>query len=135
MVERSNNTVQIRSEADIITVRKVVREASQAMGFNITDITRIVTATSELTRNVYLYAGEGSMHWQEIRQGLKTGIELQFKDDGPGIEDIEQAMEPGFTSGGGLGLGLPGAKRLMDEMEIDSQVNKGTLVIIRKWMR
>jgi serine/threonine-protein kinase RsbT len=126
---------EITCEGDIITTRKVVRDHAKKMGFSVTDITRIVTTTSELTRNIYLYAGSGIMRWREVESISQHGIELVFEDNGPGIPDLDQAMEPGFSSGGGLGLGLPGAKRLMDEMEIKSIVGKGTTVIVRKWLR
>lgn len=125
----------IGSEADIVMARKLVRQAATALGFGITDTTRIVTASSELVRNIYRYAGSGEMRWQALRQGVSAGLELVFEDRGPGIADIEQAMQPGFTTSKGLGLGLPGAKRLMDEMEIVSEVGKGTTICLKKWLR
>jgi serine/threonine-protein kinase RsbT len=88
-----------------------------------------------LARNVFRYAGSGIMRWQALDTGGRIGIELTFEDRGPGITDIEQAMEAGYTSGGGLGLGLPGAKRLMDEFEIASEIGKGTIVTAKKWHR
>jgi len=130
------NVVKISSESDIVVVRKMAREASAAMGFGVTDVTRIVTAASELARNIFKYAGEGMVHWQIINKiGPSIGIELTFEDNGPGIPDISKAMTPGYSTGGGLGMGLPGAKRLMDEMEIRSEVGKGTTVIVRKWLK
>jgi serine/threonine-protein kinase RsbT len=130
-----DRAVTIRSESDIVTVRKVARCAAEALGFGITDVTRIVTAASELARNVFLYAGSGVMQWRELDAGGAAGIELKLEDNGPGIANIEQAMEAGYSTSGGLGLGLPGAKRLMDEMEISSQVGKGTIVTIKKWLK
>jgi serine/threonine-protein kinase RsbT len=127
--------VRIASEDDIITVRRVVRDIASAMGFGVTDVTRIVTAASELTRNVYLYAGSGVMRWRQLDSVGTAAIELTFEDHGPGIANVKQAMEPGFSTSGGLGLGLPGAKRLMDDMEIQSGVGRGTTVTIRKWRR
>jgi serine/threonine-protein kinase RsbT len=127
--------VAIKSESDIVTVRKAVRAAAEALGFGITDITRIVTAASELARNVFIYVGSGVMHWRELDSGGSVGIELKFEDNGPGIADIKQAMEGGYSTSGSLGLGLPGTKRLMDEMEINSQVGKGTIVTVRKWLK
>ena len=103
--------------------------------FGITDITRIVTAASELARNVYHYAETGVMHWTILDQGTRVGLELVFMDNGPGIADIEEAMQPGFTTRGGLGLGLPGVKRLMDDMQIVSAPGQGTQVKTRKWVR
>ena len=125
----------IRSESDIITTRRTVREVAQRLGFGITDVTRIVTATSELARNVVLYAGAGVIRWRELGISGKVGVELTLEDHGPGIADIEQVMQEGYTTSGGLGLGLPGTKRLMDEFEIASEVGKGTRVTVRKWRR
>jgi serine/threonine-protein kinase RsbT len=127
--------VRINSEGDIVTARKIVRNAAMAMGFSVTDVTRIVTAASELTRNVFRYAGSGMLYWQKLSTSDRVGIELTFEDHGPGIPDIEQAMEIGYTTGGGLGLGLPGARRLMDEMKVESEVGKGTRVTVKKWRR
>jgi serine/threonine-protein kinase RsbT len=126
---------RIESENDIVMARKVVRDAASALGFGITDVTRIVTAASELTRNIYHYAKRGVMRWRSLNDNGCKGLELTFEDNGPGIPDIEKAMEVGFTSGNGLGLGLPGAKRLMDEMKIESTVGNGTTVVVHKWLR
>lgn len=130
----SSGKVRIDSESDIATVRKAVREASKALGFGMTDVTRIVTAASELARNVFHYAGSGMVHWQELNSGANHGIELTFMDKGQGIANIEEAMEVGFTTRGGLGLGLPGTKRLMDDMQITSKAGQGTQVKIRKFL-
>ncbi|MDO8544020.1 MAG: anti-sigma regulatory factor [Opitutaceae bacterium] len=126
---------RITSENDIVMARKVVRDAATTLGFGLTDVTRIVTAASELTRNIYHYAKSGVMHWRVLNSGTENGLELTFEDQGPGIPDIEKAMEPGFSTGKGLGMGLPGSKRLMDELTIESTVGKGTTVVVRKWMR
>lgn len=126
--------VDINSESDIVKVRKTVRDLAAAQGFGPTDVTRIVTAASELARNVFRFAGTGFLQMKQYEEGPRRCLELLFEDQGPGIADIEQAMEPGFTSGGGLGLGLPGAKRLMDELELDSVPGRGTRVTVRKWM-
>lgn len=127
--------VKIESEGDIVAVRKTVREISSECGFGITDVTRIVTAASELARNIYHYAGHGDMLWHVLEASESTGIEMTFVDQGPGIKDVDKAMELGYTTGKGLGLGLPGAKRLMGEMEIQSHVGKGTTVTVRKWLK
>ena len=128
--------LRINSEMDIVSARKTVREVAASIGFGATDVTRIVTAASELARNVSLYAGSGVMRWSVLDNESRTaGIELVFEDHGPGIENIEQAMERGYTTGGGLGMGLPGAERLMGELEIQSEVGKGTTVTIRKRKR
>jgi serine/threonine-protein kinase RsbT len=126
---------RIESESDIVTARRLVREAAVALGFGISDVTRIVTAAAELTRNIYHYAGRGVMRWRALNQGGRAGLELTFQDEGPGIPDVTQAMEAGFSTGKGTGLGLPGAKRLMDEMTIESRLGQGTAVRVRKWLK
>jgi serine/threonine-protein kinase RsbT len=125
--------VPIRTEGDIVAARRAVREAAVQAGFGMTDVTRIVTAASELARNVFKYAGEGVMRWRQLENGGRTGIELQFVDHGPGIPDIQLALQEGFSTGAGLGLGLPGAKRLTDELDIQSIVGQGTTVTLKKW--
>ncbi|MFW9996460.1 MAG: anti-sigma regulatory factor [Candidatus Odinarchaeota archaeon] len=127
--------VPIIIESDIVTVRRVARTIAGELGFGMTDTTRIITATSELARNVYQYAGKGTVILRVINYEQKKGIELIFEDKGPGIPDIDRAMEAGYSTSGGFGLGLPGTKRLMDEMEIISEINRGTKVTIRKWLR
>jgi serine/threonine-protein kinase RsbT len=118
-----------------VSARRAVREAATQLGFGVTDVTRIVTAASELARNVFKYAGQGVMRWRPLEEGRQRGIELRFEDHGPGIEDVGRALEEGYSTGGGLGMGLPGARRLMDEMEIHSAVGQGTTVTLRKWRR
>ena len=135
MNEPHQGEFRITSENDIVMARKVVRDAATALGFGLTDVTRIVTAASELTRNIYHYAKSGVVHWRSLNQAAKVGLELTFEDRGPGIPDVEKAMEPGFSTGNGLGMGLPGAKRLMDELTIESTVGKGTTVVVRKWLK
>lgn len=135
MSDEPHGEVRINVETDIVTVRKTVRDAATQLGFGITDVTRIVTAASELARNVFLYAGSGVMRWHALDTGGSIGIVLMFEDSGPGIADIEQAMQEGYSTSGGLGMGLPGANRLMDEMEIRSEVGRGTTVTVRKWRR
>ncbi|MBN9517495.1 ATP-binding protein [bacterium] len=135
MTDLLEGEIGIATESDLVVARKAVRGAADSLGFSVTDVTRIVTAASELTRNIFRYAGTGVMRWHRLERGGSLGLELTFADDGPGIGDIEQAMQAGFSSSGGLGLGLPGAKRLMDEMEIASEVGKGTTVTVRKWRR
>jgi serine/threonine-protein kinase RsbT len=131
----SAGEIAIQGESDIVAARRTVREAAARLGFGVTDVTRIVTAASELARNVYKYAGEGLMRWRYLEDGSRSGIELQFVDQGPGIEDIGRALEEGYSTGGGLGMGLPGARRLMDEMEIQSALGQGTTVTLKKWRR
>ncbi len=131
----ASGEVRIHSESDIVVVRRTCRDRATGLGFGITDVTRIVTAASELARNVFLYAGSGVMRWRILEQDGDVGVELVFVDEGPGIADTEQAMLAGYTTSGGLGLGLPGAKRLMDELQICSEVGKGTRVTVRKWLK
>ncbi len=123
----------IQTEADIVVARRTVRDIATAIGFGITDVTRVVTASSELARNVYKYGQGGVMRWRQIEQDGRMGVELQFVDHGPGIADIGLALQQGFSTGRGLGLGLPAVKRLMDELEIRSIVGAGTTVTSKKW--
>lgn len=127
--------IYIAEEIDMVSARKIVRENAQKAGFNVTDVTRIVTATLELSRNILLYAGKGSVQYKELNKDGRFGIELVFRDNGPGVGNIEEVMQPGYSTSKGLGLGLPGSKRLMDEMEIFSEKGKGTTIIVRKWVR
>lgn len=125
--------VVIETEGDIVTARQTVRALATEVGFNTTDVTRIVTAASELARNTFQYAGKGVMHWRRLQNEGRTGLELKFQDHGPGIPDVNLALQEGYSTGRGLGLGLPGARRLMDELEIQSDSGRGTTVIVRKW--
>jgi serine/threonine-protein kinase RsbT len=124
--------VPIAGEPDIVAARQTAREIAKKLGFGLVDQSRIATAVSELTRNVVRYAtdGRGRVLIREL-----TAIEIMVADDGPGIADIAEVMRAGFTSGPGLGMGLPGTKRLTDEMDIDSAPGRGTTVTIRKWRR
>jgi serine/threonine-protein kinase RsbT len=135
MSDLTRGNVDIKSESDIIAARRVVRDVATQLCFGVTDVTRLITAASELARNVFLYAGAGVMRWSTIDRAGAVGLELTFEDHGAGIPDIELAMKPGYSTSRGLGLGLPGAKRLMDEMEIHSEVGNGTTVTVRKWLR
>jgi serine/threonine-protein kinase RsbT len=127
--------VKIATEADIAVARRAVRDLATKMGFGITETARIVTAVSELGRNVHKYAGGGVMQWHALQNGESTGLELRFEDHGPGIADVNEALREGFSTGGGLGMGLPGAKRLMDQLDIQSAIGLGTTVTVRKWRR
>jgi serine/threonine-protein kinase RsbT len=131
----SSGELCIKDENDIVVARRTVREAAIQLGFGQTDVTRIVTAASELARNTFKYAGEGVMRWRRIETGSRIGLELQFVDRGPGIQDIDLAMRDGFSTSGGLGMGLPGAGRLMDDLEIESAPGQSTMVTVRKWCR
>jgi serine/threonine-protein kinase RsbT len=127
----------IRGEDDIVASRQRAREIARQLGFGAVDQSRIATAVSELTRNVVRYAtdGHGAVAIREAGGSGRTGIEIVVSDDGPGLPDVDQALRDGFTSGGGMGMGLPGTRRLMDEMSVESAVGRGTTVTIRKWRR
>lgn len=127
--------VAISSENDIVAARKAVRTMATDLAFGLTDVTRIVTAASELARNIYVHADSGVMRCQTLHNAGRVGLELTFEDRGPGIPDIATAMRDGFTTSAGLGMGLPGSRRLMDEFTIDSHVGQGTTVRVRKWRR
>jgi serine/threonine-protein kinase RsbT len=123
----------IRSSADVVSVRQSVRAAAMDQSFSLVDQTKLVTAASELARNTLDYGGGGDVHIEHLVDGVRKGVRLTFKDQGPGIADIELAMRDGYTSGGGLGLGLGGAKRLVNEFHIDSAPGKGTTITITRW--
>ena len=114
-------------------MRQVVREQAVAQGFTLVDQTKIVTAASELARNILNYGGGGEMILQPLIEGVRKGLKLSFIDQGPGIPDIQLAMKDGYTTGGGMGLGLGGAKRLSSEFHIESRVGAGTRVTITRW--
>jgi serine/threonine-protein kinase RsbT len=125
--------VPIQSDMDVVQARQLVRSWSVEQGFKLIDQTKIVTAASELARNTLIHGGGGSMRVTVHNDGAKRGIELVFEDTGPGIADIPQAMRDGFTTGHGLGMGLGGSKRLMNEFDIQSEVGKGTRISIKRW--
>lgn len=125
--------VEIKQEADIVNVRTAARIRAAEIGFGLVDQTRISTAVSELARNIYTYAGEGEVRIEEDCTP-HHGIRITFIDNGPGIEDIELALKDGFSTAGSMGKGLPGAKRLSDSMDIQSESGKRTKVIIEKWL-
>jgi serine/threonine-protein kinase RsbT len=125
--------VPIHAEPDIVTARRTGRELAEAIGFSGTDLTLIATAISELSRNIVRYAGHGEMlFWHEQALG-RASLVVQARDKGPGIPDLQLAMQDGYSTGRGLGLGLPGARRLMDEFDIQSEMGKGTVVTLKKW--
>lgn len=134
----AESTVLIDGEAGIVAARQRARELGRSLGFGAVDQSRIATAVSELARNVAQYATDGQgrvvLRATESPSG-RVGLEVVVSDEGPGIADLDQVMREGFSSGRGLGMGLPGTKRLMDEMEIDSGPGRGTVITIRKWRR
>lgn len=133
MAVEKSEILQIRGEEDIVKVRKVVREWSVTTGFRLVDQTKVVTAASEIARNVLEYGGGGTLLLESLRENPRRGLRMLFEDKGPGIGDVEQALKDGFTSGGGLGLGLGGAKRLVHEFAIESSIGVGTRVTLTQW--
>ena len=131
-VERQEE-LALKSGEDVVRLRQTVRERAVTVGFSLVDQTKVVTAASELGRNTIQYGGGGKAGIEIVVNGTRRGLRLCFSDTGPGIADIDQAMKEGFTSGGGLGLGLPGARRLSDEFDIQSTPGKGTRVVIVRW--
>ena len=123
----------LRSEHDIVLARQLVRRMAQKLAFSLVDQTKMVTAASELARNALIYGGGGVMHWELRSEEGRNGLWLSFIDEGPGIPNLELAMSDGWTSGSGLGMGLSGAKRLVNQFEIDSRVGAGTRVSIARW--
>lgn len=128
-------TLRLRSDEDVVGLRRQVRERAVALGLSLVEQTKLVTAASELARNTIKYGGGGEVHLDAFDDGARLGIGLLFVDAGQGIPNIESAMRDGFTTGGGLGLGLGGSKRLADEFDIDSRPKEGTAVLIIKWKR
>ena len=129
-------TIAVTGEDGIVAARQQARLAAKELGFGLVDQSRIATAVSELARNVVRYAtgGRGEIAIRERPAGERgMGIEITASDDGPGIANVDQAMRDGFSTSGGLGMGLPGTRRLMDEMEVDSALGRGTRVTVRKW--
>lgn len=123
----------MRSERDIVLARQMVRKMSQQLGFSLVDQTKMVTAASELARNALIYGGGGTMRWELLSDGSRLGLRLVFADQGPGIPNLELAMSDGWTSGNGLGMGLSGARRLVNDFDIETRVGAGTRVSIARW--
>jgi serine/threonine-protein kinase RsbT len=132
-VASSNGSLELRSEEDIVRCRQAVRRLTQELKFSLVDQTKIVTAASELSRNTVTYGRGGEMRWESVADGARTGLRLVFEDNGPGIADVAQALTDGWTSGGGLGMGLSGSRRLMHEFDLQSVVGQGTRVTITRW--
>lgn len=128
-----SGTVTITSENDILRARQQVREVAEEMEFRLTDVTRIVTAVSELARNIHLYAEEGEMRWAKLSRHRETGLELVFDDDGPGIDNLDAALQGNHSTSDGMGRGLAGTQKLVDEFEAETG-DDGTEITIRKWV-
>ena|SRR5438552_7438493 len=123
----------IAASDDVVRVRRLVRDAAVELGFSIVDQTKIVTAASELARNTYHYGGGGRFRLEVLNSDSRNGLRLVFKDDGPGIADIEQALRDGYSTGSGLGMGLGGARRLVNDFQIESKPGEGTTVVATRW--
>ena len=133
LVVEKGNTIAVRSSDDVVRVRQAVRARAIEAGFGIVDQTKLVTAASEIARNTVDYGGGGTLVIEIVREGARRGVQLTFFDNGRGITDLKVAMTDGYTTGGGLGLGLSGAKRLSNEFSIESTPGKGTTVTLARW--
>jgi serine/threonine-protein kinase RsbT len=133
MLTARTDRIGVRGQHDIVNVRQVVRGWCLAVGMGLVDLTKMVTAASEIARNTLEYGGGGTLTLEELRDGVRQGVRLIFEDQGPGIPDVDRAMTDGYTSGNGMGLGLGGTKRLVDAFEIVSTQSEGTRVTITKW--
>ena len=133
MTATTHGDAPLRSEHDIVLARQLVRKLTQQLGFSLVDQTKMVTAASELARNAYTYGGGGKMLWEILQRSPQNGLQLLFCDEGPGIPNLDLAMTDGWTSGNGLGMGLTGAKRLVNDFEIHTEVGVGTRVKITRW--
>lgn len=128
-----DGTQAVRVEQDVVLARQTARKLAIECGLRLVDQTKLITAASELARNAVIYGGGGHMDWEILEDGPRRGLRLVFRDEGPGIPDVKLAMTDGWTSGHGLGLGLTGAKRLVDEFSLESAPGAGTRVTICKW--
>jgi serine/threonine-protein kinase RsbT len=126
-------TLAIRSEQDVVRARQAVRQATIEVGLSLVEQTKVVTAASELARNTLVHGGGGDMTLEVVTNAHARGLRLVFADEGPGIADIELALTEGYTTGGGLGLGLSGARKLMSEFSVESQPGRGTRVTVARW--
>jgi len=127
--------IAILSDSDVVRARQVGRSLAASIGFSQTDQALIATAISELARNIVLYARSGEVVVDALEDGGRRGMLVVARDEGPGIQDVERALEAGFSTSGGLGLGLPGVRRLMDDMKVESKRGRGTTITARKWLR
>jgi serine/threonine-protein kinase RsbT len=129
----SSGELPLKSEHEIVLARQAVRKMAQQLSFSLVDQTKIVTAASELARNALIYGGGGLMRWEILDVAPRRGLRLTFADEGPGIANMDLALTDGWTSGNGLGMGLTGARRLVNEFEIDSKPGAGTRVTVTRW--
>ncbi|MDB5954379.1 MAG: rsbT [Ramlibacter sp.] len=132
-VDDNSGSMPLRSEADIVASRQKVRALAQQLKFSLVDQTKMITAASELSRNTVVHGGGGAMRWELLEEGVRRGLRLHFEDTGPGIPDTRLALTDGWTSGAGMGLGLPGSRRLVHDFELHSAPGQGTRVSITRW--
>ena len=130
---RLDGTMPLQAERDIVTCRQLVRKLTQELKFTLVDQTKLITAASELSRNTIVYGRGGEMRWEIVAQDSRTGLRLVFEDHGPGIPDIDLALTDGWTSGTGMGIGLSGSRRLVNEFELRTVVGEGTCVSVTRW--
>jgi len=133
MIVETDDALPVRTSDDVVRVRQAVRARAVAAGFSLVDQTKIITAASEIARNTVDYGGGGTVRIETLRNGQRRGVRLTFADHGPGIADLKLAMTDGYTSGNGLGLGLSGAKRLVNEFDVTSAPGQGTTVTLARW--
>jgi len=133
MDTQRSETLSIVAAEDVVRVRQKVREWAVALGFSLVEQTKLVTAASELARNTFTYGGGGSARLEVVGNSVNLGLRLTFADQGPGIADVELALKDGYSTGSGLGMGLGGSRRLVNEFEIESRLGKGTRVTVTKW--
>ena len=133
MTTQKSESIPIASSADVVLLRQKVRVWAVELKFGLVDQTKMVTAASELARNTLGHGGGGTCVMEQVRNGTRDGLSLTFEDKGPGISDIDLALKDGYSTGGGLGLGLGGSKRLVSEFEIASKVGEGTRVTVVRW--
>lgn len=133
MVVKRHETLELHREEQVVKVRQVVRQWAAELAFSLVDQTKLVTAASELARNTVIYGGGGTVELQELQDGVRRGLRLVFSDTGPGIPNVELALRDGFTTGNGLGLGLGGARRLVNQFDIQSRPGEGTRIAVARW--
>lgn len=130
-----SDRITVASDQDVVRVRQLVRTIAVSVKLSLVDQTKLVTAASELARNTLVYGGGGTVEVSQVENGRRRGIRIVFTDSGPGIANLDLALTDGYTTGGGLGLGLSGARRLVDEFDIDTEVGRGTCITVTKWCR
>ena len=133
MSDSITGSIPLLTEADIVMCRQAVRRLAQQIKMSLVDQTKLITAASELSRNTLVYGGGGEMRWDIVQQGVRTGLRLAFEDHGPGIPDVDSALTDGWTSGGGMGLGLSGSRRLVNDFELRTAAGEGTCVTVTRW--